>query len=184
MNPITPNPWVILGGVLLVLAALVSVGIWQRGEGRDLERADCVDRENKELVAANAEILRLHDDVVEQEKRHLVALDVIAIDHQKEIAKNENQKQRDVADARSGALGLRFHATCPRTDTGQGSEAGTATSIGDGRTEVELSPETVDALYQIVNDADRNTDQLREAQAVIREDRRLCGAAITSPNHD
>ena len=184
MNPISVNLWAILGGVLIVLALLVGVGRWQNEAGHVAERTAWQERENKELVAANAEILRLHDDVVEQEKRHLVALDVIAIDHQKEIAKNENQKQRDVADARSGALGLRFHATCPRTDTGQGSEAGTATSIGDGRTEVELSPETVDALYQIVNDADRNTDQLREAQAVIREDRRLCGAAITSPNHD
>lgn len=177
MNPISVNLWAILGGVLIVLALLVGVGRWQNEAGHVAERTAWQERENKELVAANDEITRLNFEAVEKEKKHLLALDAIATEHQTEIAKNENQKQRDIADARSGALGLRFTASCKGAGESGGSKVGASTGVSDGGTEVELSREITGALYEIANDADRNTDQLRAAQAVIAEDRRLCGLA-------
>lgn len=176
--------WVILGGVLAALAVVGYVEYKVYNAGYDSAEQVWKARESDELRAANAEIIRLTDEAKAKEAAHQKALAAIAVNHQKEITKNANRKQKDIDDAVSGALVLRFRAPCQSSGAGGIGQAGAGTGISDGSTLIELPRKVNVDLSGLANDADAVADQLRAAQEVIREDRRLCGAAITSPNHE
>lgn len=169
----TLNPWVLLVVGIAWVASMVGVGAWQNGVGHVEERVEWQAKDNEELRLANAEITRLNDKARADERAHATRLDAVSTQYQKEMKNAKAQRDRDVADARTGALRLQFNTG--RVNPG-GSEAGDpAATPGrcDGGTTAELPREVVADLFSLVNDADEVTKQLTACQAVVRSDRNV-----------
>jgi hypothetical protein len=166
------NPYIILGIVAAWLASLYGVGAWQNKAGHTVERAVWQERENTELVAANAKILKLEE--TKRAEEHLRAQAVAAISTKYEQEKSDAAKQnaRDIADARSGALRLRINAICegaPGSDAGQ---TPTAPGQRDAAAGTELPSEITADLFALADDADEVVKQLTACQEIVRSDRK------------
>lgn len=173
-----PNPWAILAVVVAWVASLVAVGIWQREDGAVSERSIWQARESADLKTANEAIERLNREARSTEAEHQSRLTDIAENISKENARHETETRRAVAGAR--ALVLRDQPACPvRAGDGPAGPALPAASGGDGPPACELPAAAVRDLLQLVLDADRAVRQLGAAQAVIEEDRRVCGIPAT-----
>lgn len=173
------NPWLILAVGIAWLASLWGVGSWQRDEGRTAERAVWQARDNAQLAAANRKITELTDQARDQEAAHQLRLADIAANIQQETTRHEADTRRAVAGARS--LVLRDQPACP-AGAGGGPEGPPVAGAGggDGPAACELPAEAVRDLLALVLDADRDVRQLAHAQAVIDEDRRVCGIDPTT----
>lgn len=175
------EPYLLIIKIGLVVAVIAALGYFEmKVYDAGYESADQAwkAREREELVAMNATILRLTEEANIKRREHEAALAAIATGHQQEIDKNAKRKQKDIDDAVSGALVLRFRADCKRANPSTGGETGNGTGVGDGGTTIELPREITRNLSELANDADAVADQLRKAQDVIREDRRLCGERL------
>lgn len=155
----TPNPWVLLGVAVVWALSLLAVGSWQREDGKTSERAACLAKENAALAAANKEIDRLRG----VEKALGAQLITIGSDHADNLSKLEAQRQRDIANARAGALRLRIPASACTSAAGASASA----QVSNGETGGELPPEITGRLFDLAADADRNTLQLGACQSVI-----------------
>lgn len=165
------NPWFIVGFLVVCAAAFVGGDYLGHKRGVDQERLAWQTRESAELRDANAMILGLEEKARSDERAHAKKLAVIAAKHQKEIADAEDQKNRDVADARAGRIILRIPAPCQSPDAGASGTASGTPGVGDGAATAELPREVTADLLALADDADAVVRQLSECQAVVREDR-------------
>ncbi|HYN54412.1 MAG TPA: lysis system i-spanin subunit Rz [Methylotenera sp.] len=170
------NPWTILfiaGGWLL---SLFSVGYWMHGVGRDGERVAWQQRENKELVDANTLIISLQTAARNDEHANALALNKISTSYQKELQNADIEKDKFIADVRAGRIVLRQPITrSEKSSGGITAEALAAASGHNGETDAELSRETSEFLYSEATRANKVVEQLTACQAVVIEDRKLCG---------
>lgn len=170
------NPWVIVLVGIAWLGSLVGVGWWQRHDGAAGERVVWQERANTELASANAEILRLENQARTQEAKHTAALATISKRNLEEKQRVETQHQADIVAVRAGTLVLRDPGAA--TVDACASAAGTpGASAGgrDGGAGGQLSGAAAEFLLAEAERADVTARQLAAAQAVIVEDRRLCG---------
>lgn len=139
-------------------------------------------RENTELIAANAEIIRLLKQKNEDEALHQQRITKI-VDYLQELNTNEKAKSDVVIrDLAAGNARLQFTikqraapAAASQTDTGRTSQAGPSTLNSDEEATGELPPAIGAALYAEADRADEITRQLTSCQEVVQEDRRVCG---------
>lgn len=165
----TPNPWVILGIVVLWVASLGVVG-WKANEiGHETEKAAWLVKENKELAAANDLIQTLTAKVRATEQAHQQRLADIAANIAKENRNAEARTRRAVANAR--ALVLRQQPACPSASTGPAGSLAPSAGGSDGAPACELPAAAVRDFFQLVGDADTGMRLLAACQAVIRSDR-------------
>lgn len=166
------NPWIIVGFLVALGAAGTGGYFFGHSNGTTAEREAWEKRENTELQAANQKIHDLEEAARTSERAHAVAVAAIGIQHAKEIEDARKQKERDVADARSGALSLRIATPCKGASLRLGSPAAAAPSVGDGAETVELPREITADLFAFADDADEVARQLTACQAVILDDRK------------
>lgn len=166
------NPWLILGAVVVSLAGLWAVGSWQRGEGRTVERAACLSRDNEALRKANGEIKRLTDDARDTERRRVDEMTALSINYSKGFRDAEEKRRRDVVAARDGALRLRVPAAACGAGGGAPAEARPAATGSDGAEGIELPGAIAADLLGLAHDADQVADQLRTCQAIVINDRK------------
>ncbi|MBK8916387.1 MAG: hypothetical protein IPM64_17620 [Phycisphaerales bacterium] len=100
------NPWVILGIALAWVASLWAVGSWQRDDGATAEKTKWQSREIAQQAAAAAKIKELEDAARDEEARRVDEMTVLATNYAKGFRDAEDQRRRDVAAARDGALVL------------------------------------------------------------------------------
>ena len=105
------------------------------------------------------------------EQAHQQSLAAIQTKYQQEITNGKAQAARDVANARSGALKLRFATTlspsCPNVPGAAPAPSGSDATPASA----ELSAEATGALYSLANDADDVAARLRSCQAIVLSDR-------------
>lgn len=167
------NPYLIIALIAAWLASLVGVGYWQNDAGHVDERSAWQARENDELQQANTTITRLNTEAREKEAIHAQQLADVSTNYQKEIQHAKDQRNRDVAAARSGALVLRYDVAGQATDTSGAGAPGASTGRCDGQAGAELPREISANLLDLVNDADDVTRQLDACQQIVRADRAL-----------
>lgn len=182
--------WLYLVGLVVVLALLSGIGYGIKSyldgvdakayaRGKHETEAAYAKRDNKALQAANAEIQRLQN--LARAHEHEDAERLAKIDQQRaEDAKNAKaQRDRDVAAARSGAIGMRDPGQAARCAAASGVSTGPAAEPAagerDGGAAGGLSREAVQFLLVLADDADDVAKQLASAQAVIRQDHQTCG---------
>lgn len=176
MNPLAINPWVLIVAGLVWIASLGAVGSWQRHDGAAVERTGWQSKENEELRKKNARIVELENKAKADQASHGLALDSIASNYERKLSNANEQRKKDVAAVLAGSIRLRDPgAASLRPVSGGICPPVAGASLSDGRSTGELSPTAAGFLLNLTNDADDVARQLAEAQAVILEDRRLCG---------
>jgi len=175
-------PWMIY----LAIAAAALGALWlayNTVDGRGYARgqsetvAAYAKRDNQALQAALTRVAALEADRRAREAAHDAELQKIRDRMKKEKADAQRQRDADLAAARDGTLKLRDPGATGSTaqcDRSQGPAPGAAAGGGDGAKGSELSGPAAEFLLQLVHDADRNTRQLTDAQAVIEAQIRTC----------
>lgn len=173
------NSYAIIGLLLFWLASLAGVGVWQNTAGHTAERAAWQAKETSEIKSAAARTLELEVAARATEKRHADALAEISTDYERKIKNAKTQRDRDVAAALSGALGLRLPSSMQAGGSATGSLAA-ATGGRDGGASGQLPeppaatlpPDLAAGLLGLADDADQVAQQLAACQAVVISDRR------------
>jgi hypothetical protein len=166
------NPYAIIAALIIWAASLAGVGYWQNGVGHVEESATWQKKDNAELKEANAKILQLETEARASEQAHSETQHLISTGLQKDLQNAEIQRQKDVADARSGAIRLRDPGAPAVQNCGGGtSETATGTSGRDGQAGAELSANAVEFLLTEADRADAVVRQLTACQAVVDADR-------------
>lgn len=158
--------------ITAIVAAIYTYGQQQFGLGEQAEKSRWLDRENKELVQANARIKTLEENYREQEYWHAEQLTAVSAKYQEEMKHGQVKKDRIIANLRGGTFRLRIPLARACKAGGSGpAEAASATGGRDGEARGELSPEAAEFLVGLASDCDDVTRQLAAAQAVIVKDR-------------
>jgi len=170
------NPYLILGFVGVLLVSNLSTGVWFQKNGRTVERAEWVLRDNVALRLANAEITRLNNEAREKERLNAAALAQVSTRHQREVKNVRDQAKRDVAAVRAGSLVLRDPGAPSGSPAGSGIRTTDAAACRrDGQAGTDLSREASEFLLDLASEADEVVAQLTACQAVVEEDRRTLG---------
>lgn len=183
------SPWLLVGAGAIVLGASGLAGYhgYQYGYGKaDQERArvqSAWDREKLDRAKqAEAVTKRFTAEkaATEQDARDKVA----KLDQEYQSKLSEKEKANETLRRRvaSGGVRLSVAGACVSpggTSVGVGvggSPAPATTGRSDGATRIELPAATSLDILSVGDDADRNTDQLRAAQALIRQYVEQCGS--------
>lgn len=169
------NPYLIIGALVAVIASFFA----GQHNGARVERAGWLQKENVELAAANAKILKLEESARDAEHAHAAAVNLISTTYQGELnaARAETKRLSDAA--RAGSLRLRVHADCQGPG---GGSPGTATAAAGGRdgeaagdlqgtAAATLRGDDAAFLIDLAGEADEVAKQLGACQAVVLEDR-------------
>ena len=177
--PVIPT-WVKLLAVA-VLVAIVVGAIYAYGQqqfelGEKAERAEWLERENTELVTANARIIELQAKISAREREHAADMAKASATYQENLQHEKAARDRTIADLRSGALRLRIALASRQTAPGGSSgEAGATPGRCDGETRAELSREASEFLVGLASEADDVVHQLTACQVVVVADRKQHG---------
>jgi hypothetical protein len=161
----------VMGGVIAVLIVLlIAAGFYvnhltdqlvtARADVKNWER---IDRENRETF--KRELADAHKRAQDERVRHAAEIKATIADM--EEAKRQRERARRDAERERLRLPASICPARPATDAG----TGRGPSSGDGAAGIELPEEIERRLRDLAEDADRNTDQLRACQNVIRADR-------------
>lgn len=168
------NPYVLLGIVLLWVVSLFGVGKWQRHDGASEAKLECTTTRNVELVEANAKIKTMNDAARAAERKNATDIADLGDKHAVEKLGLEDQRRRDVAAARAGALKLRYNAPAGKACGGGVPDAGASPAGGEPATEtVELPREVGSDLYALADDANLQASELNTCWAIVRADRAM-----------
>lgn len=175
-----PNPWLILGGIVLAFA--LCVGSYMKGnrDGRAATRTAWAESDNRALRDANAQILTMQIAARAKEQEQAKQLSAVSTIYQRNLADAKRQRDRDVAAARAGALQLRDPGAAGQcAGAGGAAQAPAGPGGGDGPARADvpkapagvLSSDAAEFLIALVNEADESVLQLLACQAVVRADR-------------
>lgn len=165
--------------VAAVALAIYAYGQQQFGLGEQAERSAWLKRENAELTMANAKIKTLEEEYRKREAQHATDMAAVSTKYQQELAHVKADKDRVIADLRSGALRLRIAVAAARPGGGSAAAAtGTAAAGCDGEARAELSGAASEFLVGLANECDEVTHQLAACQAVIVKDRKQQGERL------
>ena len=162
-----PNPWVILGAVLAVLAMTTSAFFYGRGVGVDATEVVWQAREAK-INAASAEAIKAAQDrVITAERASAARGAETSAEYQRKL----KEKDREKATALAIARGLRIGTTGAQACGNAVPPVGPGTTGRDGETSSELSRDAAEFFIGEANRADKIVEQLNACQAIVAGDR-------------
>lgn len=170
MNYIKDN--LMLLGTIAFLALVLGVGIWQRHEGRTLERALWLNIQNKELADAVKQVDELQKSARARESQYAKDSNTASTTHQKELSNVENDKTNFINGVRSGTIKLRIPTSSVQPNGSKTSAANTSASRCDEKTDTELPNETSEFLYSEAARADEIVSQLTACQYILESERK------------
>jgi hypothetical protein len=169
-----PNPWVLLGGLALIIASY----FYGNYVGVAVTKADWEAEKAEAAIEAGRVLAKAQDEVRELE--HLLANTQNRVEkvYVEKIRTVEVEKQQLVDIARTD--GLFIDAACP--DPSNPVPGSASSPSGDhGGTKARLSGEAAEALIAIAADADEITHQLTACQEILRNERELQRSPQSNP---
>lgn len=177
--------FIVYGIVLSIVAGFLWKAYdWAYDNGFNASETAWQARDNEELRTANALINRLQDEARRNEQAHSEQLVNISKEYEDEAAKIEARTERRIAELRNAGNRLRdpYAAPCESTGTSPTGPPTTGPSERDEGTAGELSREASTFLLNLTGESDEVVKQLQACQAVVVEDRRLCGVTTHPQN--
>lgn len=182
-----------LGVVFAILALLGGGIVWWNGKieagkkeayaaGHKAALLEVAQRDNKQLVGAQAEIRRLTIAVRDLEAAHQERIAAMDEEATRRVADAEKRKDGFIRDVVTGRIRLfdpgRRRADCPRPSGGGAAEgeAVAAGSVGNGAGGTELSAEFAGQLTSEAGRADKLVEKVTYLQNYAREALRVCNA--------
>ena len=160
--------------IAALAAGVLAAGayFYGRHEGRALERAEWVERDNDALREANRAINAAQEKARKQEQAHAEAQAQLTVDYEKDLENAETERDRALARVRSGELRLRDATPGCTTAGGGGAETPTGAPGGAAAAaEGGLSRERDEAAVRLLAEADEVVKELNFCWAVVRADR-------------
>lgn len=167
------SPQQIMFAVLAAGALALGTYFYGRHDGRALERAEWVVRDNEALRKANAAIDAAQRRARELEQKHAAEQAQIVVVYEKELNHVENERDGALAAVRRGDLRLRERAAAPCAAGGD-RPAETAASAAGGvpaTAPSELPGARDEAVIRLLSEADEVVKELNLCWAVVRADR-------------
>lgn len=161
---------------LAIVAVLAIVGLWlyhvsavKLADHRGYARAatECKTREDAAREAYERELAAAKQRNQNIEATHQAEMAIIGADYEKVVQDGKDQRDRDVAAARAGAIRLRVAGACP-AGRGPAPEAAAPAQGRDGAGDAELPGPVAADLLGLADDADATARRLGACQAVIR----------------
>lgn len=184
-RPLIPT-WLINLATVIIVAVLVGLvyvyGNRQYTRGNDVgvqaTNSKWLARENTELIAANAEIIRLQKQARTDEIEHQKRLAEKDKAYQEEKARDKVKTDSTERNLRAGITRLQVAAKSAATsqaNTDHPGQTQPGTGSSDGEARCELSPTVSAEIYSDYARANAITKQLGLCQEIVAEDRRVCG---------
>lgn len=158
----------------LAYALIAHYGNARYKAGETAERGRWMQRENTELIAANARIIELERSARANEWLQAQRLADASKTYQESLQHEKATHNRIVSDLRTGALRLRIELA--RRETAAGGTAGDSPpgpGRCDGEARAELSTAAAEFLVGLAAEADAVVHQLTACQAVVIADRQI-----------
>jgi len=173
-----PTPYLI-GAIALILIGthgLSGYGGWKIRDNS--ARADAQKLTEAKLLEAqklNDEIVRLQAQIRAAEAEHQAKIVSISTTLQEQLQNVRKEQDKFVAGVRSGAIRLRIPATTGGPVPSGTAQAGAAACRCDAAPGAELPREVAEFLWGEAGRAEEVVHQLTACQALVLEDRRVCG---------
>ena len=162
--------WLVIGALLA--SSLFAFGLYERDIQYKKDEAGYTKERQLQAEANAAAVKALDAKYRKVEKDGQDALNTLGANYEKDISALNAIRDRDVANAKSGALRLSINARCPSPNVGSVPGAAPSPSLGDGETRVELSSADASTILAIADDADAIVSQLTTCQAILTEERK------------
>ena len=163
----TLGKWLLIA--LAVIAALFAGAVYEREQQREKDVAEFAKERAAQAKVNQDAIAALDAKYRKAEQDHQAAVTQIGVDYAQKLADATDQRNKDVAAARAGALKLRIPPGNPNDSSAP--KTGGSSGGGNGAEGGELPQQVTSDLYALADDADQVAKQLSACQAVITADR-------------
>lgn len=159
--------------IVLVVLGLAGAGFWyyghwMYGEGKKAAELTVAQRDNKDLIAARAEVSKLNADVRALEDQHAIEVAAIDTQGQEELRRVQAAKEKFVGDVVAGRIRLFDPYTrCPGNSADSASKVASALSVGDAARGAELSKPLANFLIGEASRADQVVVKLTTCQTLL-----------------
>ena len=169
--------WLIVGllavGVIYHLYTVHEARVSGREEGAQAAQQKCTAEKKVAQAEYDRRVKEAEDKNRATEQQQATELAIAGANYEKDLQDSKDQRDRDVAAARSGALRLRVAGMCPNPSGDRAApQASASPARGDGAEGAELPAETTRRLFELADDADAVTKQLSACQAIVNIDRK------------
>lgn len=173
-----PKPYLILA-IAIALAVSHAAAGYAGWKIRDNSARAAMQKETEvrlfQAQQMNAEINRLHNEARAVEAEHAARLHSFSQTYQERLQNVRDQKDKFIADVRAGVISLRIPPTSSRANISATGEVVVSASGCDAAARAELPSEVVEFLWSEASRADEVVEQLTACQAIVNEDRLVCG---------
>lgn len=172
-----PKPYLILGIVLILATSHLGALMFGRNMANNAHKAQLQKETEAKLVQMQklmTENLRLSNEIRATESAHATKLASFSKAYQEELKNVKTEKDKFISSVRAGTIKLHIPKSAS-SDTPIAQVNATASRC-DGSAESELPRDVAEFLYSEASRADEIVNQLQACQAVVLEDRRICGA--------
>ena len=163
--------WLVIGALLA--SSLFAFGLYERDIQYKKDEAGYTKERQLQAEANAAAVKALDAKYRKVEKDGQDALNTLGANYEKDISALNAIRDRDVANAKSGALRLSINARCPSPNVGSVPGAAPSPSLGDGpTTQIDVPRPVVERLYRLADSADEISARLTTCQAILTEERK------------
>lgn len=175
-----PKPYLILGLVVILASSHFGALMFGRNIANNAAKARLQKETQAKLVQMQSlmtENLRLSNEVRAEESAHASKLALVSQTYQEQLQNVRLEKDKFISSVRAGTIKLHI----PRSARPDGNypalgQITASASRCNAPAESELPRDVTEFLYSEAGRADEIVNQLQACQAVVIEDRRLCGA--------
>lgn len=171
-----PRPWLIIGLIVILATSHLGALMFGRNMANNAAKARLQKETEAKLVQMQAlmtENLRLSNEVRAIESAHASKLASFSQTYQEQLQNVRFEKDKFISSVRAGTVKLHIPKSASAyTTLGQ---VNVTASRCDASTESELPRDVTEFLYSEASRADEIVNQLTACQAVVLEDRRVCG---------
>jgi prophage endopeptidase len=175
-----PKPYLILGLVVVLAASHLGALMFGRNMANNAAKARLQKETQAKLVQMQTlmtENLRLSNEVRAKEAEHAEKLASFSQTYQEQLQNVRMEKDKFVAGVRAGTIRLRIPQPArPSSNNPALDQVNAGAGRCDASAESELPRDVAEFLYSEASRADAIVNQLQACQAIVIEDRRICGA--------
>lgn len=174
-----PKPYLILGLVAILIASHFGALMFGRNIANNAAKAKLQKETQAKLVQMQSlmeENMRLSNEVRAIESAHASKLASFSQAYQEQLQNVRLEKDKFISSVRAGTIKLHIPKTArPFGNNTAGAQINASASRCDASAESELPRDVAEFLYGEASRADAIVNQLQACQAIVLEDRRVCG---------
>lgn len=174
-----PKPYLILGLVVILATSHLGALMFGRNMANNAAKAKLQKETEAKLVQMRelmTENLRLSNEVRAKESAHASKLASVSQTYQEQLQNVRLEKDKFISSVRAGTVKLHIpKSTRPVSSYPTLGQVNATASRCDASAESELPRDVTEFLYSEASRADEVVNQLSACQAIVLEDRRICG---------